>query len=105
MMIDEARPPMALEEYRAVKYSIRDLGNGRWRWALHRRRSEAGGVFREITSGEVSGTREDAFAALKRTVDVAVGGRPMDDLAGCGGAKPLRFGIGRRDGGGPSRVL
>jgi hypothetical protein len=74
MTIEEERPPLTLPEYRAVKYSIRDLGEGRWRWALHRRRSEPGGFFREITSGEVNGAREDALAAVKTTVDFAIGG-------------------------------
>lgn len=58
-------------EHRGVGYSITDLGNGNWRWKLHPKKKAQGAMVEvtPITSGEISGTRDEAVAAAKRAIE------------------------------------
>jgi hypothetical protein len=54
--------------HQGVAYSVADIGNGKWRWKLHREITVTGELV-PIISGEVSGTHDAAVAAAKAAID------------------------------------
>jgi hypothetical protein len=61
------------EPYRGIAYSISDKGAGKWEWKLHPKVEP--NIFREIRSGEVSGTQDDAIRGAEAAIDEMLDGK------------------------------
>lgn len=56
-----------ITEHRGVGYSLTDIGNGAWCWAVHS--STLGRPSSVVESGKLSGTHDDAVSAAKAAID------------------------------------